>query len=112
MNLDDVLAGAEMAKQYPVAPSMPIHAPSDPQRASPADSPLPSSGSQRHTPQSSGQVSTCVYTNHGCQLCQHVRDLLVSHSVCMINHNDVRRQSRAFGRSGSPFPMTLPGFCY
>ena len=56
MNLDDVLAGAEMAKQYPVAPSMPIHAPSDPQQPSPSESPLPSNSSQRQTPQSSGQV--------------------------------------------------------
>ncbi len=62
MNLDDVLAGAEMVKQYPVAPSMPIHAPSDPLRASPSESPLPSNGSK---PQSSGQVGALPYAMLG-----------------------------------------------
>ena len=58
MNLDDALAGAEMAKQYPVAPSMPIRAPSDPQQPSDATSrqAFSDSSTQRQTPESSGQV--------------------------------------------------------
>ena len=55
MNLDDALAGAEMAKQYPVAPSMPIKAPSDPQQPSSGGASSTSS-SMRQTPQSGGQV--------------------------------------------------------
>ena len=50
MNLDEALAGAEMAQQYPVAPSMPIQAPSEPPQSSSG------SMSQQQTPQSSRQV--------------------------------------------------------
>ena len=46
MNLDDALAGAEMAQQYPVGPSMPIQAPSDSQQPS---SPSSGSGSRPRT---------------------------------------------------------------
>ena len=49
MNLDDALAGAEMAQQYPVGPSMPIQAPSDSQQPSP-----PSSGSGSRPRNTSG----------------------------------------------------------
>lgn len=60
MNLDDALAGAERAKQYPVAPSMPIKTPSDPQQPSSRGSHQTSSGgsSNQQQPQSGGQVST------------------------------------------------------
>lgn len=54
MNLDDALAGAEMAKQYPVAPAMPIQQPSDPARQHSDSS---RGASLVETPQSSGQVT-------------------------------------------------------
>ena len=59
MNLDEALASAEMAKQYPSAPAMPIKAPSDPQQPSSGGSRQSSSNasSQRQTPQSDGQVT-------------------------------------------------------
>ena len=65
MNLDDALAGAEMAQQFPVGPSMPIQQPSDPPSNPPSNPPSDSqqqqrsssgSGSQQQTPSSSGKV--------------------------------------------------------
>ena len=65
MNLDDALAGAEMAQQFPVGPSMPIQQPSDPPSNPPSNAPSDpqqqqrsssGSGSQQQTPRSSGKV--------------------------------------------------------
>ena len=65
MSLDDALAGAEMAQQFPVGPSMPIRQPSDPPSNSPSNPPSDpqqqqrsssGSGSQHQTPGSSGKV--------------------------------------------------------
>ena len=65
MNLDDALAGAEMAQQFPVGPSMPIQQPSNPPSNPPSDAPSDpqqqqrsssGSGSQQQTPRSSGKV--------------------------------------------------------
>ena len=65
MNLDDALAGAEMAQQFPVGPSMPIPQPSDPPSDPPSNPPSDpqqqqrsssGSGSQHQTPCSSGKV--------------------------------------------------------
>jgi hypothetical protein len=66
MNLDDALAGAEMAQQFPVGPSMPFRQPSGPPSNPPSNPPSEpqqqqrsssGSGSHQQTPRSSGKVS-------------------------------------------------------